>query len=408
MSAADGSPEQPPTSTRRRSLAESAKNRRRLAASAKNRRASAAGRTGRGDDRGVGPAIEPAIEPVPASGAGAVPPGDERTAPNAPARLGRRRLVAVALAALAVGVAAGAGMLRSDPPKLIRRDVAVYAGLGAWIDTYDFVPTYAGPNPPVTPGTVDLLAARGVKTIYLQPVRNDAKTPDGIVDADLLAAILARAHAKGIAVVGWSTPRFADVAFDLDRLVKIARFSHKGQRFDGIAVDIEDNETEPFPATRSANLVELSKQLRAAVGPDVALGAIVMPPVQLDIVNPDFWPAFPWSEIRGLYDVWMPMTYWTTRDADSGWRDGERYTAESVRLLREHLQDPEARVHPIGGIADRSTPEQVAAYVRALQATGSIGGSLYDVATTNEPVWQSLAPLPAALALLPPTTTTGR
>jgi hypothetical protein len=184
------------------------------------------------------------------------------------------------------------------------------------------------------------------------------------------------------------------------------RFRHKGQRFDGVAVDIEDNETVADPAIRTANLVELSKRLRAEVGPDVAVGAIVMPAVQLDVVNPDFWPAFPWGDLRPLYDVWMPMTYWTTRDAESGWRDAERYTVESVRLMREHLLDPAARVHPIGGIADKATPDAAAAFLRALAATQAVGGSLYDVATTADDVWMALKPLPASLTPLPTTTTT--
>jgi hypothetical protein len=317
----------------------------------------------------------------------------------------RRRLAALAALGVAVGIAVGVTVLRPDRPALIRRDVHVYAGFGAWVDTYDYVPTYAGPNPPVTPGTLDQLAGKGVRTVYLQPVRNDAKTPGGLVDADLLASFLARAHARGIAVVGWSTPRFADVAFDLERLTKIADFAHKGQRFDGIAVDIEDNESVADPATRSANLIELSERLRAHVGPDVAVGAIVMPAVQLDVVNPDFWPQFPWGELKRLYDVWMPMTYWTTRDADSGWRDAGRYTVESVRLMREHLLDPAARVHPIGGIADRTSPADAQAFLRALATTEAIGGSLYDVATTGDAVWTAMTPIDASLTPLPSTTT---
>lgn len=318
----------------------------------------------------------------------------------------RRRLGALGLLAAAVAAAVGVSALRSGPDPIVRRDVAVYAGFGAWIDTYDFVPTYSGPNPPVTPGTVGQLADKGVRTIYLQPVRNDAKTPGGLVDPDLLADFLARAHAEGIAVVGWSTPRFVDVAFDLERLTKIADFDHKGQRFDGVAVDIEDNESMLDPVVRSANLIELSKQLRAHMGPERTIGAIVMPTVQLDIVNPDFWPAFPWGELRPLYDVWMPMTYWTTRDADSGWRDAERYTVESVRIMRERLLDPEARVHPIGGIADKTTVEATASYLRSLELTGAIGGSLYDVATTSDEVWNALKPLEASLTPLPAPTTT--
>lgn len=361
----------------------------------------------------VGAGPPPAAEPGPApvgvfdlEAGPAVDPDPAAAGPDRATVLRRRRLGALVVLCLALGVAAGVTLLRDDPPPLIRRDVRVYAGFGAWIDTYDFVPTYAGPNPPVTPGTVDQLAAKGVKTIYLQPVRNDAKTPGGLVDADLLAAFLARAHARGIAVVGWSTPRFVDVEFDLDRLVKIADFSHKGQRFDGVAVDIEDNEAVLDPAVRSANLLELSRRLRAHVGPDVALGAIVMPAVQLDIVNPQFWPQFPWGELKSLYDVWLPMTYWTTRTTAEGWRDAERYTVESVRLMREHLLDPEARVHPIGGIADETTPEDTAAFLRSLVATGAIGGSLYDVATTSDAVWTALRPIEASLTPLPSTTTT--
>ena len=332
----------------------------------------------------------------------------ERQARRAATIRRRRRVVALLAAAVVLAGAAAAGRLHHVARAPLRRDVAVYAGLGAWVDTYDYVPTYGGNALTVTPGTVDFLATKGVRTIYLQAARNDSKTPGGLIAADLLTKFLQRAHAKGMAVVGWSTPRFSDVQFDLDRLVKIAEFQNKGQRFDGIAVDIEDNETNPDPTTRSQNLLDLSTRLRQAVGPDVALGAIVMPAVQLDVVNPSFWPAFPWRTLRDAYDVWMPMTYWTTRDADTEWRDAERYTSESVRLMREHLEDPNARVHPIGGIADKTTADQVAAFVRALASTGSIGGSLYDAATTSTELWPSLAPLPASLTPLPTTSTTTR
>jgi len=126
--------------------------------------------------------------------------------------------------------------------------------------------------------------------------------------------------------------------------------------------------------------------------------------MQLDVVNPAFWPAFPWRELRDSYDVWMPMTYWTTRDADTEWRDAARYTNESVTLMRTHLGDPDARVHPIGGIADKTTPDQVVAFLDAIAATGSIGGSLYDAATSGPELWTALAPLPTKVTPLPSTT----
>jgi hypothetical protein len=109
-----------------------------------------------------------------------------------------------------------------------------------------------------------------------------------------------------------------------------------------------------------------------------------------------------------LYDVWMPMTYWTTRDADSEWRNATAYTTESVTLMRTHLGDPGARVHPIGGIADTTTPDQVVGFLDAIASTGSIGGSLYDAATSGPELWAALASLPTRVTPLPTTTVAPR
>jgi hypothetical protein len=91
------------------------------------------------------------------------------------------------------------------------------------------------------------------------------------------------------------------------------------------------------------------------------------------------------------------MEYWTLRSVESGYQDPYRLTTESVRRMRELIQDGNALVHPVGGIADKVTPEQLTAYITALHDVGSIGGSLYDAATTeaNPGLWEILK---AALA----------
>ena len=81
------------------------------------------------------------------------------------------------------------------------------------------------------------------------------------------------------------------------------------------------------------------------------------PAVQTEVINPSLWPNFPYRRLAPSVDVWMPMAYFTFRDAESGYRDPLRYTEESVALLRAHLRDPSAPVHVIGGIADLATPE---------------------------------------------------
>jgi hypothetical protein len=180
-------------------------------------------------------------------------------------------------------------------------------------------------------------------------------------------------------VVGWYVPRFGDVDRDVDHLRAIAEFNVMGHRFDGVAVDIEWTGSVADAAERSARLVDLSEQLRASMGDDV-LGAIVLPPVQIDVVNPGFWPGFPWEELAPLYDAWLPMGYWTDRTAASGYRDAATYTAENLQRLEDHLGAP-APVHAIGGLGEDTTPGDVAAFVAAARAGGAIGISIYDWAT---------------------------
>jgi hypothetical protein len=275
------------------------------------------------------------------------------------------------------------------PPPV--RDVSSYTGLGAWIDVFDYAPVYQDPGefPSVSPDTVDILAGYGVETLYFQAARLDPRSPEGIVDRELVGEFLARARTAGIRVVGWYLPKFADLEADVARVEMIREFEYRGHRFDGVALDIEWRRDVPDDAERNARLVELSRRLRDRVG-DEALGAIVPPPVLLEVVNPDNWPDFPWPELAGLYDVWMPMSYWTLRSSSSGYRDGYTYTDENIRRMRANLGDPTAVVHPIGGIADEATAESYRGYLRAADEAGSIGLSLYDFATTSVEGWDIL------------------
>jgi hypothetical protein len=259
------------------------------------------------------------------------------------------------------------------------RDANAYAGLGTWVDGFDFGPAYQAGNaaPPVTPATLDDMARQGVKTLYLQAARADSRSPGGVVDRALVGEILIRAHRLGMRVVGWYLPVFADVDQDLANLRKIADFDALGHRFDGVAVDIEDTKTVPDVDDRNQRLVDLSTRLRAASGTD-ALGAIVLPPVLTEVVNTNYWPNFPWQEIAPLYDVWLPMSYWTFRSTSSGYHDGYTYNDESTRRLRNNLGDQNALVHAIGGIGDQVTTEELERFAQSLVDDHAVGGSIYD------------------------------
>ncbi|HET6949099.1 MAG TPA: hypothetical protein VFI47_01915 [Acidimicrobiales bacterium] len=289
----------------------------------------------------------------------------------------------------------GAGLaavpaLLAAPAAEAARTTDAYGGLGAWVDLYDVPGPGAAPGgvAAVSPAVVDDMAAHGVRTLYLQVARDTGEGDAGLADRELTARFLVLAHRRGLRVVGWFVPRFGDVARDLDHLRAIDRFEVLGHRFDGIAVDIEWTRAVPDPAERSARLVELSQGLRDTVGAD-ALGAIVLPPVQTEVVNPALWPGFPWGELADIYDAWLPMGYWTERTVASGYRDAATYTTENIDRLRSAVGD-DAVVHAIGGLAEESTPDDIAAFADAADAGGAAGVSLYD--------WATLAPEARRLA----------
>lgn len=283
------------------------------------------------------------------------------------------------------------------------RTLDPYIGLGTWVDGFDYSLPYTGPTPPVNVAEVDAMAAAGVRTMYLQASRLSGRSPDVLEDRWTITALLQAARRNDIAVVAWYLPKWVDTDEDRDRLAAIAQFEALGLRFDGLAMDIEWNTDELEPAERSRRLVQLSTEWRALAG-DEPLGAIVLPPVLTDVVNTDFWPEFPWEEIAPLYDVWLPMSYWSFRreEYDSGYL----YNTESTQRLREHLADPEALVHAIGGIGgvdgidDPENPEEPLAHLDqfddlalSVDETGAIGVSVYDWVTLEPAARERLAEL---------------
>ncbi|HEX2039838.1 MAG TPA: hypothetical protein VHF47_08930 [Acidimicrobiales bacterium] len=277
-------------------------------------------------------------------------------------------------------VAAAAAPARLQPPA-VPTSLEPYRGLGTWVDVYDWTNSYTGGKPAVGPADVDRMADLGVQTLYLQASKWDS--PTDVTDGDLLVPILERAEQRGIRLVVWYLPTLTDPARDLQRLVAIAALPH----VDGVAVDIESREVADV-AERNRRLVQLSAALRQAL-PGRTIGAIVLPPVVLEVVNPSYWPGFPYQQLAPHYDVWLTMGYWTNRKADSGYRDAYRYTRENVDRLRANL-NAVVPVHPIGGLGAGTSAADVEAYRRAAVDTGSLGGSLYDWRTTRGEAWPGM------------------
>jgi len=274
------------------------------------------------------------------------------------------------------------------PPRTA--STAPFFGMGTWVDVFDWAPSYAKGQPvKLQPSVVDAMADHGVQVLYLQTTRADYAGPGDIVDPPVLERWLARAEARGMQVVAWYLPTLTDVGADIRRLKATAGLP----TVDAIGVDIESKAVADH-ADRSRRLVELSRLARSALA-GRALSAITLPNVVTDVLNPGYWPGFPWTEIKPFYDAWQPMGYWTNRNADSPYRNAELYTRENIERMRAKLGDPNAVVHPIGGIGDKTTAADVAGFLKAVKETRAVGASLYDWSTQAT---TSYVPMKAARA----------
>lgn len=269
--------------------------------------------------------------------------------------------------------------------------VAPYRGLGAWVDVFDWTVHYdRTPEDPPAVGlaAVDRMADLGVRTLYFQPARWDSPTP-GVVEPEQARAIIDRAHARGMAVVGWYLPTMEDPAYDRAQIDAVLALP-----LDGFGLDIESTALAD-EAERNARVVQLAADLRAA-RPGEVLSAIVLPPVVTEVYG-TYWGSFPWEGLAPHFDVWQPMGYWTNRTVASGWRDAYQYTAANIDLLRQATGRADAVVHPVGGIGccegptAPTTPDDVAAMLRAAAERGAPGASLYDYVTTGDDLWAALA-----------------
>lgn len=268
-------------------------------------------------------------------------------------------------------------------------DVTPYEGAGTWVDVFDFSPRFTGgEEPTVAPDDIQAMDAVGIRTIYLQAARDETDIPGGIVDPETVARFLEEAHARDMFVVAWYLPRRYD-ADDVRRLEALRDFRSDGHAFDGVAVDIEFRGDVPDLGERNERLAEFSERVRQSFG-DAVVGAIVLPPVLLEVINTDYWAAFPWREIAPSYDVWLPMSYWTLRTESSGYRDAYVYTEETIRRLRANLGEPDAVVHPIGGLGDALEAEDMERFLQAAEEHDAIGASVYDFDTSGP---DPLAPL---------------
>ena len=294
-------------------------------------------------------------------------------------RAGRRRTpVSPALLALTFALLLGAAAALSQAAAAAAPIVA-YRGLGTWVDMYD---AKAWDDPAAA---IKDMEGHGVRTLYLET--SNYHWPSALNRPAALGALVEAAHARGFKVVAWYLPGFSDPAKDYRRSMAAIRFrSAAGQKFDSFTLDVEASIVKDVDR-RNSRLRTLSKRIRAAVGPTYPLGACIPSPAGM-AMHTGYWPRFPYKTLAGIYDVFVPMGYYTYHG--DGYANAYRDTRDNIRIIREQTGRPGVPIHVIAGDAAKSSGSETTAYVRALRENGALGGSLYDWATTNDASWRAL------------------
>ena len=272
--------------------------------------------------------------------------------------------------------------LSSAAPAQAGADISPYAAPGAWIDIYERTP-FTRPEE-----TVARLAASGVRTVYIETANWRQRPRVDIVHPEATDRLIEAAHANGMRAVAWYLPSFADHARDLRR--SLAAITHRtplGQGFDSFALDIESNQVRNV-ARRNAATLRLSQDIRAAVGPDYALGAIV-PDQRSTAPTMSLWPQFPYAALAPSYDVFLPMTYSTFRVR--GATAVYRYTRANIDHIRAQLGLLQRPIHLIGGLSNRLNAREARAVAKAARDGGAIGASFYNATLSRKRHYDALA-----------------
>ncbi|MFL5821732.1 MAG: hypothetical protein ACJ76S_13705 [Solirubrobacteraceae bacterium] len=291
--------------------------------------------------------------------------------------MGPRRLV-LSTAALAAILAAAAA---AGPASARAASLDAYRGPGAWVDIY------SGGALSQPEAVVRRLAAAGVKTLYLETANWRRPRSVRIVWPAANRRFIVAAHARGMRVVAWYLPGLSDLAADRERSLAAIRFrTPEGQGFDGFALDIESSLVAGISA-RNAQLMALSRQLRAAVGRGYTLGAII-PDARSTAPSRSLWPGFPYRALGALYDVFLPMAYSTYRV--SGASSTYAYTRYNIARIRAGTGRPGVPVHVIGGLADGIDAGEARAVVAAARASHALGVSFYNVGVSGPEEYAAL------------------
>jgi hypothetical protein len=212
----------------------------------------------------------------------------------------------------------------------------------------------------------------------------------GFYGRDSLDRLLPVAHANGIKVIAAVYPSLEDVTSDARMTADVATYrTPTHDSVDGVATDVEE-------ITTASAVYAYGQVVRALIGPDVPLVAIVMHPLSHS--------GYPYAAIATSWNVIAPMNYWysdVSRPYSAA--DTERFVTTSITTIRaavgpampiEEFGQTYVEDHRYGdGVAPANAPtaDETVADLQTARRLGCIGISYYAWQTATQAEWQAIA-----------------
>ena len=214
----------------------------------------------------------------------------------------------------------------------------------------------------------------GVRNLFVQTSRSNTES---IRQPEVLSALIDGCHHYKIRVIAWSFLELANPEADGQKLIDAAKFrTATGQSFDAIAPNMEKD-------LNPAKVERISKHLRATLGPNYPMIAVVFSPLNkaTQVAN------IPWKMLDKYYDVIAPMNYWNSKYAKL---EPYSYTRDTIKKVRELCGRQDVEIHIIGDGMKTHAPE-IKDFMKACRDTAVTSASLYPFHQTTDEQFQCLS-----------------
>jgi hypothetical protein len=266
----------------------------------------------------------------------------------------------------------------AQPPPAIALDTLPLAGKGMWIWKYRLSEG----------GDGDAIVAEATKAGLRQLWVRVGDSRDGFYGADVLAALVPKAHKAGLAVIGWGFPYLHDPAADAAwTIAALAWRGPGGARLDGFSPDIE-LASEGVVLTERRITVYLG--LVRPASPDTLLVATVYRPTDT------LWNGtYPYRAIAPYVDAFAPMVYWGCTEPGAA----VEQAVERLATLRPvHVVGQGYDAGPEGGRTGPPSAQETVRFLDVARRDGATGASFWVWQSIQGEQWNALSAFPWPLA----------